>query len=60
MLARGSDGGISIEPHLAAVFHDPSQGTSQADAMRATYLEYGRRVMAMVAEIQAELALVAR
>ncbi|MFO1540738.1 MAG: sugar phosphate isomerase/epimerase family protein [Chloroflexota bacterium] len=56
MLARGYDGGISIEPHLASVFHDPSSGTSKADAMRDTYLECGRRIMAMVAEIRAEQA----
>lgn len=56
LLARGYDGGISIEPHLASVFHDPSSGTSQAEAMRATYLEYGRRMMTMVAEIKADLA----
>ncbi len=55
MIARGYDGGISIEPHLAAVFHDPSKGTTQAEAMRESYLEYGRRVMAMVEGIRAEL-----
>lgn len=60
MLARGYDGGISIEPHLASVFHDPSSGTSQADAMRSTYLEYGRRLMAMVEGIRTELAASAR
>lgn len=56
LLARGYDGGISIEPHLASVFHDPSEGTTQAEAMRSTYIEYGRRVMAMVEEIRSELA----
>jgi sugar phosphate isomerase/epimerase len=55
MLARGYDGGISIEPHLASVFHDPSQGVSQAQAMRESYVEYGRRIMQMVDGIRSEL-----
>lgn len=55
LLASGYDGGISIEPHLAAVFHDASV---QADPERQyqTYVEYGRRLERMIQEIQAELA----
>ncbi len=29
--ARGYDGGISIEPHLAAVFHDPTAVGTQSE-----------------------------
>lgn len=51
LLARGYDGGISIEPHIAAVFHDPSITSNEAK-LRASYLEYGRRVMRMLDELR--------
>jgi hypothetical protein len=35
--------------------HRQRDAVSQTDATRETYLEDGRRVMAMVADIQAEL-----
>lgn len=47
----GYDGGISIEPHLAAVFHDPSAVNSASDKSYELYLEYGRRLMALLGEI---------
>ena len=47
LLGRGYNGGISIEPHLAVVHHDPTITTSDA-IRRANYIEYGQRVMAMV------------
>jgi sugar phosphate isomerase/epimerase len=47
LLARGYDGGFSIEPHLGAVFHDPSVQT-EADSRYRTYVEYGRRFMKLV------------
>ncbi len=49
LLRRGYDGAISIEPHLGAVFHDPSV-TSEPAARRANYVEYGRRIERIVAE----------
>lgn len=55
MMSRGYDGGVSIEPHLASVFHDPAHGSSQEEAMRSSYVEYGRRIMRMVDQIRAEL-----
>lgn len=51
-LAGGYDGGISIEPHLAVVFHDDSV-TSQDDVRYANYVEYGRRMMTLVDDLQA-------
>ncbi len=54
MLRCGYQGGFSIEPHLAAVYHDNSI-TSPDEIRFANYVEYGRRFMKMVAEIQAEL-----
>lgn len=53
LMARGYDGGISIEPHMAAVFHDPTAQRGQ-DASDI-YIEYGRRMMAMIKAIRAEL-----
>ena len=50
LLGRGYDGGISIEPHLAVVFHEEG-GDSPEDAKRQSYIEYGRRLEAMIADI---------
>lgn len=42
LLGRGYDGGFSIEPHLAVVYHDSS--ISASDEIRyANYVEYGKR-----------------
>lgn len=52
LLRRGYAGGISIEPHLAVVYHDPAQQCE--DAVRyANYVAYGRRLMRLLAEIEA-------
>ena len=50
-IKSGYDGGISIEPHLGAVFHDPSVKTDE-DRKYAMYIEYGRRMEQMIAEIK--------
>jgi sugar phosphate isomerase/epimerase len=49
-LARGYDGGISIEPHMVVVFHDANAGTANEQAQRANYVEYGRRLEQLVHE----------
>lgn len=54
LLASGYEGGISIEPHLAVVFHDDSV-KSDAEATYQTYVEYGRRLGKLVDEIVADL-----
>lgn len=54
-LARGYDAGISIEPHMVVVFHD-AQSKSNDAAMAENYIEYGRRLENMIAEIKTELA----
>ena len=43
LLSRGYDGGFSMEPHLAAIFHDPKTGKPDPVKMHDTYVEYGRR-----------------
>ncbi|MDQ6630429.1 MAG: sugar phosphate isomerase/epimerase [Verrucomicrobiota bacterium] len=52
-LARGYDAGISIEPHVAVVFHDASV---QADdkLVYESYIKYGRQLEKMIAEIKTE------
>jgi sugar phosphate isomerase/epimerase len=47
LLATGYDGAFSMEPHMAAVYHDASR-TSTEDAAFQTYVEYGRRFMKIV------------
>jgi len=53
---RGYDGGISIEPHMGAVFHDPSIKTDGA-ARFATYVEYGRRMERLLADVGATVSV---
>ena len=47
LVARGYDGGFSMEPHLAAIFHDPVTGLPDPAKMHDTYVEDGRRTMAL-------------
>lgn len=49
--ARGYDGGISIEPHLAAVFHDPAAVNTESDRSYDLYVEYGQNLMALLKDI---------
>ncbi|HAT09412.1 MAG TPA: hypothetical protein DCS97_02185 [Planctomycetes bacterium] len=55
LFSRGYDGGISIEPHIATVFHDPAVTGTEAK-MRASYLEYGRRTIRLVGEAKAQVS----
>jgi len=47
LLAKGYDGGFSIEPHLAAVIHTGQRADSE-QLLYETYTEYGRRLMGIV------------
>jgi sugar phosphate isomerase/epimerase len=51
---RGYDAGISIEPHVAVVFHDASVKADDKHVYDS-YVEYGRQLETMVGEIKAEL-----
>ncbi|MBM4148570.1 MAG: sugar phosphate isomerase/epimerase [Lentisphaerae bacterium] len=55
MLSRGYGGSVSIEPHMAVVFHESSPG-GEAGARRDSYIEYGRRTEAMIRGIVDEIA----
>jgi len=50
-VARGYDAGISIEPHMVVVFHDAKSKATSEDAMLQNYIEYGRRLEAMISEL---------
>jgi len=50
--ARGYQAGISIEPHLAVVFHDASS-QAPAEAAYQSFVEYGRRLEKLIAEVKA-------
>jgi sugar phosphate isomerase/epimerase len=49
-VAHGYDAGLSIEPHMVTVFHDAQARTSNEDALRQNYIEYGRRLEALLRE----------
>ena len=53
-LARGYDSGISIEPHMVAVFHD-SKAAVQDEALRLNYVEYGCRLQRLIQEVRENL-----
>src|SRR2546422_1794799 len=53
---RGYDAGLSIEPHMVVVFHDAHSQAASEDAMRANYVEYGRRLQKLIDEVKGELA----
>ena len=47
----GYDGGISIEPHMATVFHNPYAVRANAQESYDTYINYGRRLIAMLDDL---------
>jgi sugar phosphate isomerase/epimerase len=58
LFEHGYDGGFSIEPHLAAIVHTGELGGEEREkAMWQSYLEYGRRMMALVNAAKAEATI---
>lgn len=53
-LGRGYDAGISIEPHVAVVFHDSKVKASEEDTFDS-FVKYGRQLGQMVAEIKSKI-----
>ena len=47
---NGYNGGISMEPHMATVFHDKTVKADE-DAKYANYVEYGQRFMKLLNEL---------
>lgn len=56
LLAANYSGGISIEPHVAVVFHDSAVKASDED-MFNSFVEYGKRLMFLVDDIHVKLNL---
>ncbi len=48
--ARGYDGWIAIEPHVATVFHAPDPAAVDWQQCYDSYVEYGRRFEALLAD----------
>ena len=59
LIGSGYSGGISIEPHVAVVFHDSTVKASDED-MFNTFVEYGRKLMLLCDSIEVELKLPSR
>ena len=49
---RGYNAGISIEPHMTVVFHDTDGGPAPEEAMAENFVEYGRRLEKLIAEVR--------
>jgi sugar phosphate isomerase/epimerase len=47
-LDNGYDGMIAIEPHVATVFHAADPTLVDWDQCYGSYVEYGKRLMAML------------
>jgi len=47
LIAHGYDGGYSIEPHIASIVHLGVTGEDREQALWDSYIEYGRRLMAL-------------
>lgn len=45
------NGGISIEPHMDSVFHDPDSGAASFEERYKIYIEYGKRLMGLLENI---------
>ena len=59
LIKRGYDGGFSMEPHMAVVFHDkenPEDAALLAKKKYDTYVEYGRRFEKLLEECKAAAA----
>jgi sugar phosphate isomerase/epimerase len=54
LLASSYSGGISIEPHVAVVFHDAAVKASDQE-MFNSFVEYGRSLMSLVDQINVDL-----
>ncbi|NMB38872.1 MAG: sugar phosphate isomerase/epimerase [Firmicutes bacterium] len=57
LLVRGYDGGISIEPHMGSVYHEQADNVQTPEEYKYNvYVEYGKRLMKMVADIRNTLS----
>jgi sugar phosphate isomerase/epimerase len=52
-LARGYEGALSIEPHMVTVFHQAGAKAAGEAALMENFLEYGRRLEELAAQLGA-------
>ena len=52
--ARGYDGGVSIEPHMVVIFHDAHAKAGTDDETKQNFVEYGRRLEKIIAEVKGQ------
>ena len=45
------NGGISVEPHMASVFHNSDVGAASFEVSYKIYIEYGKRLMSLLENI---------
>ena len=50
LCATGYDGGFSMEPHVASVFHELDKSRGMEKVRYSSYIEYGRRFEKLLAE----------
>jgi sugar phosphate isomerase/epimerase len=55
LLKDGYQGAVSIEPHMAAVFHDPTAKSATAEAQRANFVAYAHRLERLIAQVRQDL-----
>lgn len=55
LFINGYDGGISIEPHMASVYHNNHDLQKQDHYKYKIYLEYGKRIMDIVEKIKQDI-----
>ncbi len=53
-IARGYDGGISIEPHMVVIFHDAHAKVGTDEETKQNFVEYGRRLEKIIAEVKGQ------
>lgn len=51
LMESGYEGGISIEPHLAAVFHDADSENHTDEDPKDIYIRYGQKLMEILSSI---------
>ncbi len=56
LIETGYKGALSIEPHIAVVFHDAAVKASEEE-MQRSFVEYGRRLMRIVDSLNIEIKL---
>jgi sugar phosphate isomerase/epimerase len=58
-IRRGYAGGVSIEPHMVAVFHDAKAGMADKETlMLKNFVEYGRRLEKLIAAARQKFPIV--